>query len=156
MLNSLNTILRSRCRAPQDYRGEKDMSMNYRLADMFAQIRNGQQARLAIVRVQASKFLGNVLNVLKNEGYIEDYKKVDLENNRSQFEIALKYFENEPVIKEIECISKPGRRIYAEISKLPKYFNGLGIAILSTSKGVMTDFDAREANVGGEILCSVF
>lgn len=131
------------------------MSMNFRLADMMAQIRNGQQARLATVSVQSSKLLGNVLEVLKGEGYINDYKKVG-DEGRTQFEIELKYHEGERVIKEIEMISKPGRRVYSEISKLPKYYNGLGIAILSTSKGVMSDFDARQANVGGEVLCSVF
>jgi small subunit ribosomal protein S8 len=132
------------------------MSMNYRLADMFAQIRNGQQARLAQVHVQASKLLGNVLEVLKKEGFISDFKKVENEKNQPQYKIDLKYHEGEHVIKEIVCISKPGRRVYCEISKLPKYYNGLGIAILSTSKGVMSDFDARQANVGGEVLCSVF
>ena len=132
------------------------MSMNYRLADMFAQIRNGQQARLAQVTVQASKLLGNVLEVLKKEGFIRDYKKVANDKSQSQYQIELKYHEGDNVIKEIVCISKPGRRVYCEISKLPKYYNGLGIAILSTSKGVMSDFDARQANVGGEVLCSVF
>ncbi len=132
------------------------MSMNYRLADMLALIKNGQQARLATVRCQASHFLGDVLDVLKNEGFINDYRRVDLENNKSEFEIDLKYHEGERVIKEIKCISKPGRRVYYKISRLPKFFNGLGIAILSTSKGVMSDFDARVAGVGGEILCSVF
>jgi len=131
------------------------MSMNYRLADMFAQIRNGQQARLDRVRVQASKLLGNVLEVLKKEGFIRDYRKVE-KDTKSEYEIDLKYHEGERVIKEIVCISKPGRRVYCEISKLPKYYNGLGIAILSTSKGVMSDFEARQANVGGEVLCSVF
>jgi small subunit ribosomal protein S8 len=129
------------------------MSMNYRLADMLSLIRNGQNARLAIVRCSASRLLGNVLEVLKKEGYIADYKRVE---ESSEFEIELKYYEGERVIKEIVCISKPGRRVYCEISKLPKFFNGLGIAILSTSKGVMSDFDARQANVGGEVLCSVF
>ncbi len=131
------------------------MSMNFRLADMMAQIRNGQQARLGTVRCQASKLLGNVLEVLKNEGYINGYKK-EVDGGKTEFEIELKYHEGEKVIKEIEMISKPGRRVYCEISKLPKYYNGLGIAILSTSKGVMSDFDARIANVGGEVLCSVF
>jgi len=131
------------------------MSMNYRLADMFAQIRNGQQARLDRVRVHASKLLGNVLEVLKKEGFIRDYRKVE-KDMKAEYEIDLKYYEGERVIKEIVCISKPGRRVYCEISKLPKYYNGLGIAILSTSKGVMSDFDARHANVGGEVLCSVF
>ena len=131
------------------------MSMNYRLADMFAQIRNGQQARLAQVSVHASKLLGNVLEVLKKEGFISDYKKVE-DDNKPKYQIDLKYHEGDHVIKEIVCISKPGRRVYCEISKLPKYYNGLGIAILSTSKGVMSDFDASQANVGGEVLCSVF
>jgi len=131
------------------------MSMNYRLADMLAQIRNGQQARLAEVKVQASKFLGNVLEVLKKEGFINDYAKVE-EDNQAEYKIDLKYYEGERVIKEIVCISKPGRRVYCNIAKLPKYYNGLGIAILSTSKGVMSDFDARQAGVGGEVLCSVF
>jgi small subunit ribosomal protein S8 len=129
--------------------------MNYRLADMFALIRNGQQARLARVRCQASNFLGNVLEVLKKEGFIRDYRRIE-KDNKAEFEIDLKYHEGERVIKEVVCISKPGRRVYCEISKLPKYYNGLGIAILSTSKGVMSDFDARQANVGGEVLCSVF
>lgn len=131
------------------------MSMNYRLADMLTLIRNGQQARLATVRCQASKLLGNVLEVLVHEGYITGYKKIE-EEGKSYFEIELKYHEGDHVIKEINCISKPGRRVYCGISKLPKYYNGLGIAILSTSKGVMSDFDARQAGVGGEVLCSVF
>jgi small subunit ribosomal protein S8 len=131
------------------------MSMNYRLADMLDQIKNGQQARLAKIRIQASKFLGSVLEVLKGEGYIADYARVE-EEGKSYFEVELKYYEGERVIKEAQCISKPGRRVYCEISKLPKFHNGLGIAILSTSKGVMSDFDARQANVGGEVLCSVF
>ncbi|NBO17647.1 MAG: 30S ribosomal protein S8 [Proteobacteria bacterium] len=131
------------------------MSMNYRLADMLSLIRNGQQARLAQVRCQASKLLGNVLEVLKKEGFIRDYRKVE-HGAKAEYEIDLKYYEGDHVIKEIVCISKPGRRVYCEISKLPKYYNGLGIAILSTSKGVMSDFDARQANVGGEVLCSVF
>ncbi len=131
------------------------MSMSYRLADMLSLIRNGQAARLARVSCQATNLLGNVLEVLKNEGFIVDYKRVE-NNGKSEFNIELKYHDGERVIKEITCISKPGRRVYCEISKLPKFFNGLGIAILSTSKGVMSDFDARQANVGGEVLCSVF
>ena len=132
------------------------MSMNYRLADMLTQIRNAQAARLAEVRLSASKFLGNVLEVLIAEGYIDSYTKEEIKKGHSQFVVKLKYFEGERVIKQISCISKPGRRVYCEISKLPKYYNGLGIAILSTSKGVMSDFQARQANVGGEVLCSVF
>lgn len=132
------------------------MSMNYRLADMLTQIRNAQAARLAEVRLPASKFLGNVLEVLISEGYIDSYTKEELSKGRNIFVIKLKYHEGERVIKQIACISKPGRRVYCEISKLPKYYNGLGIAILSTSRGVMSDYQARQANVGGEVLCSVF
>jgi small subunit ribosomal protein S8 len=129
--------------------------MNYRLADMLSLIRNGQAARLAKVNCQATNLLGSVLDVLKNEGYIADYKRVE-DAGKVNLEIELKYHDGESVIREISCISKPGRRVYSEISKLPKFFNGLGIAILSTSKGVMSDFEARQAGVGGEVLCSVF
>ena len=132
------------------------MSMNYRLAEMLALIKNGQQARLAKVRCQASRLLGNVLEVLKSEGFIADYKEVEAGSHKSEFEIELKYHEGERVIRKIKCISKPGRRVYYRISRLPKYYNGLGVAILSTSKGVMSDFEARQAKVGGEVLCSVF
>lgn len=131
------------------------MSMNYRLADMLSIIRNGQSARLAKVSCQATKLLGGVLEVLKKEGFIADFKRVE-DAGKSHFDIELKYHEGEKVIKEISCISKPGRRVYSEIAKLPKFFNGLGIAIISTSKGVMSDFEARQAGVGGEVLCSVF
>lgn len=132
------------------------MSMNYRLADMLTQIRNAQAARLAEVRFSASKFLGSVLDVLISEGYIDSYTKEEISKGRSEFVVKLKYHEGERVIKQIACISKPGRRVYCEISKLPRYYNGLGIAILSTSRGVMSDYQARQANVGGEVLCSVF
>ena len=126
------------------------MAINYHLADMLSVIRNGQSARLSKVRCQATNMLGNVLEVLKNEGFIADYSRVG-ETGKHEFEIQLKYHDGERVIKEINCISKPGRRVYCEISKLPKFFNGLGIAILSTSKGVMSDFEARQANVGGSV-----
>jgi small subunit ribosomal protein S8 len=131
------------------------MAMNDLLSDMIARIKNGQKARLAQVNCRASKLSANVLEVLKNEGYIRDYRTVG-EGNKKDIEIDLKYHEGEPVIKEIKRESKPGRRTYESIKDLPKFFNGLGIAILSTSKGVMSDFEARSANVGGEILCSVF
>ena len=131
------------------------MSMNDLLSDMIARIKNGQKARLAQVKCRASKLSANVLEVLKNEGYIRDYRMVG-EGNKKDIEIDLKYHEGEPVIKEINRESKPGRRTYESIKDLPKFFNGLGIAILSTSKGVMSDFEARSANVGGEVLCSVF
>jgi small subunit ribosomal protein S8 len=131
------------------------MSMNDLLSDMIARIKNGQKARLAQVTCRASKLSANVLEVLKNEGYIRDYRTVT-EGSKHDIEIDLKYYEGEPVIKQINRESKPGRRTYESIKDLPKFFNGLGIAILSTSKGVMSDFDARSANVGGEVLCSVF
>lgn len=132
------------------------MSMNYRLADLLAQIKNGQSARLAKVTVKYTRFLADVCEVLKEEGFIEDAVKNEAGKNKYTLEITLKYFEGEKVIKKMECVSKPGRRVYAEISKLPKHSNGLGISILSTSKGVMSDFAARQANVGGEVLCTVF
>jgi small subunit ribosomal protein S8 len=129
--------------------------MNDLLSDMIARIRNGQKARLAHVKCRASNICSNVLNVLKNEGYIRDFRLVE-EGNKKDIVIELKYHEGEPVIKKIARESTPGRRTYGSIKDLPKYFNGLGIAILSTSKGVMSDFEARNANVGGEVLCSVF
>jgi small subunit ribosomal protein S8 len=129
--------------------------MNDLLSDMIARIKNGQKAKLSQVKCRSSRLCGTVLEVLKNEGYIRDYRMVE-EGNKRDIEIDLKYHEGEPVIKEIKRESKPGRRTYESIKQLPKFFNGLGIAILSTSKGVMSDFDARHANVGGEILCSVF
>lgn len=131
------------------------MSMNDLLSDMIARIRNGQKARLAQVSCRASNICSNVLNVLKNEGYIRDFRVV-AEGNKKDIVIDLKYHEGEPVIKKISRESTPGCRTYGSIKDLPKYFNGLGIAILSTSKGVMSDFEARNANVGGEVLCSVF
>lgn len=131
------------------------MAMNDLLSDMIARIKNGQRARLAQVSCRASSLCANVLQVLKNEGYIRDFRMTG-EGNKKDIEIDLKYHEGEPVIKEIKRESKPGRRAYESIKQLPKFFNGLGIAILSTSKGVMSDFEARSANVGGEVLCSVF
>lgn len=132
------------------------MSMNYRIADLLAQIKNGQAARLAKVTVQYTRFVADVCAVLKDEGYIEDAVKVEAGKNKYNLEITLSYYEGESVIKELKCVSKPGRRVYAEIGKMPKHNNGLGISIISTSKGVMSDFAARQANVGGEVLCTVF
>lgn len=131
------------------------MSINDLLSDMIARIKNGQKARLAYVTCHFSKLSANVLEVLKSDGYIRDYSVVT-DGNKKDIRIELKYHEGEPVIKEIKRESTPGRRVYQSISDLPKFFNGLGIAIVSTSKGVMSDFEARNANVGGEILCSVF
>src|SRR5690606_10342475 len=131
-------------------------SMNDLLSDMLTRIRNGQSAHLAKITCPASNLLVNVLSVLKKEGYIADYRKEDLEGNKGQIEIELKYYDGEPVIKEIKRVSTSGRRTYSKISQLPQYYYGLGIATLSTPKGVMSDYDARLANVGGEVLCSVF
>lgn len=132
------------------------MAINDLLSDMITRIRNGQNANLAQIFCPTSNHLESVLQVLKKEGYISDFNKVESENGKSQLVIDLKYYDGEPVIKKIKRISKPGRRNYAKIAQLPQYYNGLGIAVLSTSKGVMSDYDAREANVGGEILFSVF
>ncbi|MGB1539845.1 MAG: 30S ribosomal protein S8 [Rickettsiales bacterium] len=132
------------------------MAMNDLLSDMLTRIRNGQRAHLSQITCPASKLLSNVLEVLKKEGYIVDYRKKDVSAGKAEIEIDLKYYDGEPVIKEIQRISKPGRRNYSKIGELPQYYNGLGIAIVSTSKGVMSDYDARMANVGGEVLCSVF
>lgn len=132
------------------------MSMNDLLSDMIARIHNGQLAQHATIRCPASKLLESVLEVLKNEGYINGHKRETLAKGRDELVIELKYHEGEAVIKEISRVSKPGRRAYRKIAKLPRIHNGLGISILSTSHGVMSDFDAQKANVGGEILCNVF
>jgi len=132
------------------------VSMNDLLSDMLTRIRNGQRANLARITCPASNLLANVLAVLKKEGYILDFAKGEPVDGKAEITIDLKYYEGEPVIKEIKRISTSGRRNYSKISELPQYYNGLGIAILSTPKGVMSDYDARLANVGGEVLCSVF
>ncbi len=132
------------------------MSMTDPLGDMLTRIRNGQRARLAYVVSPASTLRVNVLAVLKSEGYIRDYSVEEVKPGISEIRIELKYNNNLPVIKEIHRESKPGRRVYSSISSLKKFYNGLGIAILSTPKGVMSDYNARIANVGGEVLCCVF
>lgn len=132
------------------------MAMNDLLSDMIARIHNGQLATQAVVRCPASSLLQSVLEVLKGEGYIRDYTRENVSKGRDELVIELKYHEGEAVIKEIKRVSSPGRRIYRKIGKLPRIHNGLGISILSTSHGVMSDFDAQKANVGGEVLCSVF
>jgi small subunit ribosomal protein S8 len=132
------------------------MSMNDLLSDMFARIRNAQRAQQASVRCPASSLLESVLEVLKKEGYIESFSRETVSKGRDELVIELKYHEGEAVIRDLKRVSRPGRRIYTEIGKLGRFHNGLGISILSTSKGVMSDFDARQANVGGEILCNVF
>jgi small subunit ribosomal protein S8 len=131
------------------------MPMNDPLGDLLARIRNAQMRNKSKVNSPNSKLRERVLDVLKTEGYIRGYAVVEREG-RSEIEIELKYFDGEPVIREIERISKPGRRVYTSVRNLPRINNGLGVAIVSTPKGVMADHDARDANVGGEILCTVF
>ena len=132
------------------------MSLSDPLGDMLTRIRNAQIRRKDYVHMPASRFRANVLEVLEREGYISGFKKIALENNKNNFEIELKYLDGEPVIKEISRISTPGRRVYSKIADLQRHFDGLGISILSTSKGVLSDSEARSENVGGEILCKVF
>ena len=126
------------------------------LADTLTRIRNGQSAKLAFVLAPLSKLGVAVLEVLKKEGYIRDYSSEEIRPNVSMTKIELKYLHNIPAIKKIDRVSKPGRRVYSSIGKLNKYYNGLGVYILSTSRGVMSDHEARAANIGGEILCRVF
>ena len=132
------------------------MSMNDPLGDMLTRIRNAQMRRKSKVKTPGSRLRANVLDVLKNEGYIRDYSSTDYGNGRTEFEIELKYYEGEPVIRQIERVSKPGRRVYSAVVNMPRVANGLGITIVSTPRGVMADHGAREQNVGGEVLCRVF
>ena len=132
------------------------MSMNDPLSDLLTRIRNGQAARLSEIKSPASKLRANVLEVLKREGYIRDYAVKQNDNGSAQLNVELKYSEGQPVIKEITRVSKPGRRVYTQVKDVPRVYNGLGISILSTPRGVLSDKEAREANVGGEILCRVF
>ena len=132
------------------------MSMSDTLGDMLTRIRNGQTANKSVVDAPASRFRGNVLDVLKREGYIRNFSKIEKRPGINEFKIELKYFDGKPVISEIKRISTPGRRIYSSINDLPKTYNGLGISILSTPRGVMSDNEARAAHVGGEVLCQVF
>ena len=132
------------------------MSLSDPLGDMLTRIRNAQIRKKDYVHMPASRFRANVLEVLEREGYIRGFKKIELENQKNNFEIELKYIDGEPVIKEISRISTPGRRVYSKINDLQRNFDGLGISILSTPKGVMSDNQARKNNVGGEILCEVF
>jgi small subunit ribosomal protein S8 len=131
------------------------MAMNDPLGDMIARIHNAQMRKKSKVSTPASRLRVSVLDVLKNEGFIRGYTSVEQEG-RHEIDIELKYFDGTPVIREIARVSKPGRRVYASVKALPRVNNGLGVAILSTPKGVMADHDARDANVGGEILCTVF
>lgn len=132
------------------------MAMTDPLGDLLTRIRNAQKARMSSVASPASKLRANVLEVLKREGYIRDFSLIAQGEIQQQFKIELKYHEGAPVIREISRVSKPGRRVYSKIADLPRVYNGLGISILSTPRGVMSDNEARAANVGGEVLCRVY
>ena len=132
------------------------MSMSDPIGDMLTRIRNAQQRGKSKVVSPPSRLRERVLAVLQQEGFIRGFATTEVDGGRPELEIELKYFDGEPVIREIKRVSKPGRRVYASVETLPTVFNGLGISILSTSKGVMSDSDARQHNVGGEVICTVF
>ena len=132
------------------------MPVNDPIGDLIARINNAQMRKKPKVSTPGSRLRVSVLDVLKNEGFIRGYAAVEHSDGRSELEIELKYFDGEPVIREMSRVSKPGRRVYVAVRNLPRINNGLGVAILSTPKGVMADHDARDANVGGEVLCTVF
>ncbi len=132
------------------------MSFSDPIGDMIARIRNGQMRSHNKIEMPASTFKGQILDVLKKEGYITNYFLDEKDKKKKNFSIELKYISGSPVINNIERISKPGRRIYASADSMPKIQNGLGIAIVSTPRGVMSDVDARKEHVGGEIICKVF
>jgi small subunit ribosomal protein S8 len=132
------------------------MAMSDPLGDMLTRIRNAQRARHAACVAPASKLRANVLDALKREGFIRGFAAEELRPGVAQLRIELKYNEGEPVIKEITRVSKPGRRVYSKIQELPRVYAGLGVSILSTPRGVLSDAEARAANVGGEVLCRVF
>ena len=132
------------------------MAFNDSLSDMLARIKNAHQAKKTFTSCFKSKLNMNVLAVLKNEGYIRDYKDIEIRKGINSIQIDLKYYNGCPVIKKIKRVSKPGIRVYSKITELPKPYGGLGISILSTPKGVMSDQQARKNNVGGEVLCEVF
>jgi small subunit ribosomal protein S8 len=132
------------------------MSMTDPLGDMLTRIRNGQRAGKTSVVSPASKLRANVCDVLQREGFIRGYSKYEVRNGVNELKIDLKYHDGAPVIQEISRISTPGRRVYSKIKDLPRVYNGLGISILSTPKGVMSDAEARDHHVGGEVLCRVF
>jgi len=132
------------------------MAVNDPVGDMLTRIRNAQLRRKGTVSTPGSRLRANVLDVLKAEGYIRGYSVTEYGNGRTEFEIELKYFDGEPVIRKIARVSKPGRRVYSSVSAMPRVAHGLGITILSTPQGVMADHQAREKNGGGEVLCTVF
>ena len=137
-------------------KGEALMTMTDPLGDMLTRIRNGQRAKKSTVVAPASRLRSNVLDVLKREGFIRGFSERQVDPGIKEIQIELKYHEGEPVIREISRISKPGRRVYSKIKDLKRVYDGLGISILSTPRGVLSDSEARDANVGGEVLCRVF
>ncbi|MBI1366441.1 MAG: 30S ribosomal protein S8 [Alphaproteobacteria bacterium] len=132
------------------------MAINDPIGDLITRIRNAQMRRHSSMTVPASKLRGWVLDVLADEGYIRGYSRVEKDGEKPQFEVELKYFDGAPVISNIKRVSKPGRRVYLSVRDLAPVRNGLGISIVSTPKGVMSDAAARDANVGGEVLCQVY
>ena len=130
--------------------------MNDPLGDMLTRIRNAQMRTKSVVRTPASKLRGWVLDVLADEGYIRGYESLTDDAGLPAYEIALKYYDGTPVIRELKRVSTPGRRVYVNVRSIPQVRNGLGVSIVSTSKGVMSDGKARSENVGGEVLCTVF
>ena len=132
------------------------MAVNDTISDLITRIRNGQAVRLASVDALYSGLSVGLLQVLQDEGFITSFTETEVRKGVKSINVKLRYFEGQPVIKEIVRISKPGRRVSSKIENLPKNYNGLGITVVSTSKGVMADYKAREANVGGEVLCKVF
>jgi small subunit ribosomal protein S8 len=132
------------------------VSMTDPVGDLLTRIRNGQRANKSTITTPASKLRESLLTVLEREGYIRGFERYTVRDGIEELKVELKYNEGEPVINKIERVSKPGRRVYAKIKDLQKVYNGLGISILSTPRGVMSDSEARQANVGGEVLCQVF
>ena len=132
------------------------MTMTDPLSDMLTRIRNGQRAQKETVLSPASRLRANVLDVLKREGFIRGFSEREVRPGISEIEIELKYHEGDPVIREISRVSTPGRRVYSGVKDLPRVYDGLGISILSTPRGVLSDSEARDQNVGGEVLCQVF
>jgi small subunit ribosomal protein S8 len=146
----------SRVRPRTRLRPRRPEAINDPFGDMLTRIRNAQMRKRGKVSTPGSSLRKKVLDVLESEGYIRGYSTTDYGDGRTEFEIELKYFDDQPVIRKIERVSKPGRRVYATVGTMPRVGNGLGVAIVSTPKGVMADHSARENNVGGEVLCTVF
>jgi len=137
-------------------KGKIKMSFSDPIGDMLTRIRNAHMRQKANVSTPASTLRGRVLDVLQSEGFIRGYSESKFDNGSAEFNIELKYSDQEPVIREIQRVSRPGRRVYASVKNIPTIANGLGVSILSTPKGVMADHEARSQNVGGEVLCRVF